>query len=182
MNVDSQGVRRGSCSRCDCKEFATKYVKCRCGHPPIAHVDLSTGSASGTFAHHDVNNSLCSNDEVEWESVVSLESAGQFNFRSANVVEAWSGLGGYDFSGTSVVEGSSFLYCQIPGCNDVANFDLNTRQYTSAYCYNHSSTVPVLNAVSNVPSVPSQPNMMITNSGQSLMMCHRKGQQNAFCR
>ena len=56
MNVDSHGVRRGSCNRCDCKEFAntkqTSSVKCRCGHPPIAHVDLATGAASGRFAHH----------------------------------------------------------------------------------------------------------------------------------
>ena len=181
---DKQGILRGRCTVCNCTEYITPKDKLRCrtcNHVPAKHEDV--GQLRGQI--HDVNDprSLCSNDEdeVEWESVVSLESAGQFNFRSANVVEAWSGLGGDD----SVVEGSSFLYCQIPGCNDMATFDLNTRQYTSVYCYNHSSTMPVTNAVSNVPfmpSIPSQPNMIITNSGQSTRDVSQNGQQNVFCR
>ena len=164
---DKQGILRGRCTVCNCTEYITPKDKLRCrtcNHVPAKHEDV------GQIGQiHDVNDSLCSNyeDEVDWESVVSLESAGQFNFRSANVVEAWSGPGGDDLSGTSA-ESSSFLYCHIPGCNDVASFDLNTRQYTSVYCYNHLSTAPVTNAVSNVPSVPHlQPNMMATNSGQS---------------
>ena len=60
MNVDSQGVRRGSCTRCVCKEFITKHVKCQCGHPPTAHVDLATGhsSASGLKVSRHVKDNV----------------------------------------------------------------------------------------------------------------------------
>ena len=172
---DKQGILRGRCTVCSCTEYVTPKDKLRCkncNHVPTKHEVVRVGQI------HDVNDSLCSDneDEVEWESVVSLDSAGQFNLRSTNVVEAWSSAwsdpGGDDFSGSSIVESSGFLYCQIPGCSDVASFDLNTRQYTSIYCYNHLSTVPVTNAVSNVPSVSPQPDMTslaVTSPGQSLV-------------
>ena len=83
MNVDSQGVRRGLCSRCDCKEFATNHVKCRCGHPPTAHVDLSTGSASGIFAHHGKDIT----DAVGSYSGVNNISGGKFIFYLLEVLD-----------------------------------------------------------------------------------------------
>ena len=120
---------------------------------------------------NDLNDSSdASDNEVQWESEVTLESAGQGNnVRPPNVVEAWDDTGGDDFGtaeDTAVVDNSDFLRCHFPGCNDVANFDLNIGQYTSLYCYNHLSTTPVANGVSNVPSLLPQPDMMATNPGQ----------------
>ena len=37
MGLDSKGVFRGSCTRCDCKDFNTQSVRCHCGHPPTHH-------------------------------------------------------------------------------------------------------------------------------------------------
>ena len=42
MGIDSKGVRRGRCKRCDCTDFKTESVKCHCGHAPTFHMDLSS--------------------------------------------------------------------------------------------------------------------------------------------
>ena len=44
MGIDSRGVLRGPCTRCDCTDFSTTSIKCRCGHPPTLHADLSSSS------------------------------------------------------------------------------------------------------------------------------------------
>ena len=45
MGIDSQGVKRGACSSCDCKEYQKKNGnKCsECGHPPVKHQKLGGG-------------------------------------------------------------------------------------------------------------------------------------------
>lgn len=51
MGIDSKGVRRGGCKRCDCKDFYSKSVKCRCGHAPTSHADLRTEGSSSHLEH-----------------------------------------------------------------------------------------------------------------------------------
>ena len=45
MGIDSRGVLRGRCTRCDCTDFKkTKSTKCHCGHVPVLHVDRGPSS------------------------------------------------------------------------------------------------------------------------------------------
>ena len=49
MSVDSRGVLRGQCQACSCDAYdgGDKGLKCvDCGHPPLKHVNLTTGPAT----------------------------------------------------------------------------------------------------------------------------------------
>lgn len=58
MGIDSKGVHRGRCTRCECEDFHAKTVKCRCGHAPThheiislrVHVNVDGHSAAGEAA------------------------------------------------------------------------------------------------------------------------------------
>ena len=124
---DKRGILRGGCTICHCTEYISEgQLKCKkCNHVPAKHEDLGAD-----LGQDDVNDySDSSDNEVQ--------------------LEAWDDMARNSgiFSATGVVynsEDSGFTHrprhCQFPGCNDVANFDLNTREYTSVYCYNHLST------------------------------------------
>ena len=73
MGVDSRGVLRGRCTRCDCSDFKkTKSAKCHCGHVPVLHVDrgpssqhVSSGSPIDKPSHpKSVGNSAASPPSV----------------------------------------------------------------------------------------------------------------------
>ena len=66
MGIDSRGVLRGQCTRCECTDFTTTSVKCHCGHPPTFHVDLSTSNPS----QHSVNVSGSPVDKPSYSKVV----------------------------------------------------------------------------------------------------------------
>ena len=148
---DKRGILRGRCTVCHCTEYISEgKLKCKkCSHVPTKHEVLG---------QDDVNDlSDGSDNEVQWESVENLKSVGQVKLgNTVTVVKAWDSTtrySGEDFSESAVVfnsEDSKFTHfpqqCQFPGCNDVANFDLNTRKYTSVYCYNHLSAQPDINS------------------------------------
>ena len=68
-----------------------------------------------------------------------------------------------DDKGKNSGKDKSNLYsCQFPGYNNMANFDLNTRQHNS---YN-LSTVSVTNVAPNVSTIHPQLDMMPIDSGQ----------------
>ena len=134
---DKRGILRGRCTVCYCTEYISEgQLKCKnCNHVPTKHEVLG---------QDDVNDlSDGSDNEVQWESVENLKSVGQVDEvklgNTVTVVKAWESAVVY-----TDLEDSKFTQflqqCQFPGCNDVANFDLNTREYTSVYCYDHLST------------------------------------------
>lgn len=64
MGIDSKGVLRGGCRRCDCKDFRINSVKCHCGHPPTSHADLRTAGSSPPHLEHVSNESRFNRPEL----------------------------------------------------------------------------------------------------------------------
>lgn len=156
---DKQGISRGRCTVCSCTEYITPKGKVRCkncDHAPTKH-------EAARLRHDDCNDA--SDDEAQWESVKQLEPASPFSSRSGNVVLAWDGTGLNTAPGGTAdfSNNSGILRCQFPGCSDVANFDLNTGQYTSTYCHNHLSAGPPI--TNDDYNVPPQSDMMALTIG-----------------
>ena len=79
MGVDSKGVRRGRCKRCDCTDFRTESIKCHCGHAPTLHIDLSTAGSSQNFGHvsseRQFNHHGSPVDKISYSKIVSSSAA-----------------------------------------------------------------------------------------------------------
>ena len=162
---DKQGVLRGRCTECSCSEYITPQDKVRCqncNHAPTKHEGVGATYSSvgqGNSDYYDTK------DDIQWESTVNLPSVSPSHFSSgpaiarANYGQAWEedGSGPY-FSGGGTFDNSGVLLCEFPGCSGTRDFDPNTGQYTSQFCYNHLSAVPIARAPCNVPSFTPQAN------------------------
>ena len=164
---DKQGVLRGRCTQCNCPEYITPQDKVRCqncNHAPTKHESHDGVGASYSYAgqgNNVMNDSdyYDTKDDVQWEGTVNLPSvsSSHFSSRPANVGQAWEDdRGGPYFPGGGTFNNSGVLLCEFPGCSDTRDFDLNTGQYTSQFCYNHLSTGPIIRAPHIVPSFTPQ--------------------------
>ena len=178
---DKQGVLRGRCTQCNCAEYITPQDKVRCqncNHVPAKH-ESSQAGVGPTYNYMGQDNNVTNdsdyydpNDDIQWESTVNLASASPNYFSStpANVGQAWVAdtSGGPYYSGSGTFDNSGVLLCDFPGCKNTRDFDPNTGQYTSQFCYNHFAStgyVPVTNAPYNVTSFDPPQDDMIVNRG-----------------
>ena len=165
---DKQGVLRGKCTVCGCTEYNSSNGKVRCedcGHVPAKHEKITEASAENYCWDSDDTSDL----EDQWENVLNLTtcsdsgtSVQHFTSQPTDITQAWNDGAGMPEVASSDVYFTAAL-CQVPGCGEVANFDLNTRQYNSPYCHHHLSSITPLNGFNDTPTLHS------VSSGKSLV-------------
>ena len=132
-------------------------IRCHqnCDHAPTKH-ELHEGVGaicSYGGQGNNVTGDYDTKDDILWERTVNLPSvsSSHFNSRPANVGQAWEeDRSGPYFSGRRF-NNPGVLLCEFPCCNDARDFDPNTEQYTSQFCYDHLSAVLITRGPHNVP-------------------------------
>lgn len=135
---DKFGVLRGRCTLCSCSEYnsVNGKVKCEdCGHVPVKHERIMDG--------------------YNWDSDDTSDNE--------DPMQAWTEIP--ITSGSKMASSNNNLtvqVCQVSGCEEMASFDLNTRQYTSPYCHDHHVLV--------TPNIIQSP-MSITGTSLAVLLC-----------